>query len=942
MGSCCSVRCDKKEEKPDLSTGEEGRKEDGQREGQKEREEEKAANPISHVVEDIVDAKHLKYMSRYITSDGRGEEKEKGNEREFWGIGIENETYLEWSIRRNVSDFRRLRPKRERYSADYYTSFSPGPLEKVLGTIRNLPDMTFPVWLNAHSFQKTDTRLCHRTRYDVAGTPDPAFTESIHDVLLRENPVYREMYDQSVVFDGDTIEFITQEFYCATVKDAVEELVRLKQRWLGAVAEPLAEWTRAVLPSSGVRSNGTWRFPQRNEGLVTFITTHQKNLSLCNNQTIHLNLTLPSLLSEDGVLVDKAGFMKEHLDWVSWIQVLEPLIVAVYGTPDVFSLVEGDGVGEEVGYSRGSLRVSRSRYISLQTYDVSAPLNGKLLLQPRPEDPLHWYNRLMGSGPYVGHTEIGYDVNVNKFKNHGIEVRFLDGVPEAYLPAILDMMVLLGAHSRAMGHGSSYKKDDYHGLILKCLRRGSAAELTRAEQARVWQDMGFQGGKEDRGGEEGVGPYPFLCRVVEELYRRYKDSDIVQKMSPGMRLPPLVCYHAQVASEMREGLYGKPVLVVRAEASVFEKRVALVPTDLAVLGEKYRIMVESSPIRCFPDEAYQSVGAEIVPAGSWIHYPHAWVVGLKGLKGGGGGGAHLPLPTQTLLHFAHCFKQQEGWRETLEGLGGCRFIDYEFMLDDTGKRTLSFCRQAGHVGALLGLLAYYQGAGGAGGVGGVGGPFSEEAILAVVEEVLPHHPLPRILLAGYGTVGKSVKAVLDQVGLACDVRWQSDGKGALRAEDILSYDIYFHAIQLHPTEPIAPFLTEEDIDRETERKRRLTLVVDLSCDMGHPWNPLPIYHRYGTREEPVQRIRNASFYVPATGAVQYKPPLDVLAVPYLPSFDPVRSSTEFSEELVWYLLEGRWLSVDPERNAMTRAMARAWKKTQQVRSALGVSRAVGT
>jgi len=421
------------------------------------------------------------------------------------------------------------------------------------------------------------------------------------------------------------------------------------------------------------------------------------------------------------------------------------------------------------------------------------------------------------------------------------------------------------------------------------------------------------------GGE--ISPFDMLCTIVRELYGRYAMSDVVQKMSPGMSEPQLVNYNEEVLYEMWRGIYGQPTLILRAEASLFEQRTPLVPEEVGGLIQSgaFRILVEASPTRCFSEEAYRAVGAEIVPAGSWVQYPNAIVVGLKGLARG-----ERPLDSQILFHFAHCFKKQEGWEATLAGLGRARFIDYEFMLGDDGKRTLSFCRQAGHVGAFLTLLSYYGAYEGMGGSG-----FCESNAVRLLEEAVPRQNCPRILLVGWGTVGKSAQAVFDRFGLACDVKRSTD---KVTAQEILSYDIYVHAIRLSPTEPVEPFLTEADLDGAGGAGRRLTLIADLSCDLGHPWNPLPVYRKYGTREEPIQRIRNASFHVPAAGDIRYVPALDVLAVPYLPSFDPVRSSIEFSSELSWYLSEWRWVSIYPGRNAMTRAMARAVEATEIVRA----------
>ena len=87
---------------------------------------------------------------------------------------------------------------------------------------------------------------------------------------------------------------------------------------------------------------------------------------------------------------------------------VEPLIVACYGTPDVLSLADPM---DSMNYSIGSLRVTLSRYISLQTFDVEKPVNGKLLLMKRSDDPSRWYNQL-GDRPYQMNQEMGADISL--------------------------------------------------------------------------------------------------------------------------------------------------------------------------------------------------------------------------------------------------------------------------------------------------------------------------------------------------------------------------------------------------------------------------------------------------------------------------------------------------------------------------------------------------
>ena len=56
--------------------------------------------------------KHVKYINDYIKNDI------------FWGLGIENEVYLEFENKKNVNrTFFLNNHKRERYSVNYYTNY---------------------------------------------------------------------------------------------------------------------------------------------------------------------------------------------------------------------------------------------------------------------------------------------------------------------------------------------------------------------------------------------------------------------------------------------------------------------------------------------------------------------------------------------------------------------------------------------------------------------------------------------------------------------------------------------------------------------------------------------------------------------------------------------------------------------------------------------------
>jgi hypothetical protein len=482
-------------------------------------------NNIPYHFEDIIDPEHQKYMDKYS-------EESTDMKTLFWGIGIENESYLMLDRVNHINDFITLKKLRERYSVDYYKNFKTDKLIQSLQQLHTCTNLTYPIYVNSHTFQKMDMKGAHKTHYDSMGTTNMKFTESIHDVLLKRSLFYREKYDTSIVFDGDSIEFITQDFYNTTVDTCIQELIELKSAFINEI-RPLF---------SRIENGGIVQFPDHNYGLVSFHTTRAANLGLCNNGTYHINLTLPTYL-DNGVICDKSAFANQHLNLIRYLQILEPLFVACYGTPDIMSIVSSD-------YSIGSLRVSLSRYISLQTFDTAAPVNGKLLLMQRSVDERLWYNQLR-SGPYELNDKIGYDVNFNKFKNHGIELRFFDWFPEEYMKDVMNLIVLLAAHSVSTVEPCSWVSVNYQNIILKCVRLGFRCQLSSDECAVILRDLQLSIAVSLL----PVEPITLLQQISDKLYEQYRLSDVVQMMSPSMARPVLVNYNYIAFTKLYYDIY---------------------------------------------------------------------------------------------------------------------------------------------------------------------------------------------------------------------------------------------------------------------------------------------------------------------------------------------------------------------------------------------------
>ena len=107
--------------------------------------------------------------------------------------------------------------------------------------------------------------------------------------------------------------------------------------------------------------------------------------------------------------------------------------------------------------------------------------------------------------------------------------------------------------------------------------------------------------------------------------------------------------------------------------------------------------------------------------------------------------------------------------------------------------------------------------------------------------------------------------------------------------EILEHDIFLNCVFVRSATP--PFLTREFL----AEARRLSVIVDVSCDPFADYNPLPIYDQCTTFLRPALRLMD-------------EPVLDLIAIDHLPSMLPQESSEDFSSQLLGALMalpEGR-------------------------------------
>ena len=399
--------------------------------------------------------KHVKYYDSYKPNDY------------FWGIGIENETYLEIdSMEVNNSFFKNQ--KRERYSVNYFDTYLSGYFNKALLTvIENDKLHTLPLLINAHELTKNDLSGQPMNNYDKGATPNKKFSgKTVFEHMKEKNKYFFEEYEKSFCFDGDTLEFMTQKFYKTTINKVIEELKNHKKLFLKQINALDLPYGKLI------------KYPSENYGFAVF-TTNKNNIAIFNNGTYHFNFTLPTQLDGSGNLINKMDFKVRHQKAIRLIQLMEPFFIAKYGTADILSRSSE----YRFRFPKGSQRCAASRYIGVGTYDANKMKSGKLLQDERKNIAPPFYTKLYKQINYKPLEQIGFDINYNKFKNHGIEIRFFDWFDEEKLYEVLQFIVHLldFSESRKESIPKFTTHELWNSITYKAILDGSGAILSSEE-----------------------------------------------------------------------------------------------------------------------------------------------------------------------------------------------------------------------------------------------------------------------------------------------------------------------------------------------------------------------------------------------------------------------------------------------------------------------------
>ncbi|CAH1761880.1 1250_t:CDS:2, partial [Entrophospora sp. SA101] len=281
-------------------------------------------------------------------------------------------------------------------------------------------------------------------------------------------------------------------------------------------------------------------------------------------------------------------------------------------------------------------------------------------------------------------------------------------------------------------------------------------------------------------------------------------------------------------------------------------------------------------------------------SGTWKTAPSdAYIIGLKELPEND----DSPL-SHTHIYFAHCYKNQSGWQNVLKRFinGKGLLLDLEFLNDEKGRRVAAFGYHAGFAGAAIGLDVWAQQILHPKQKYPSVNPYpNEDDLIKHIKNRLngavAHSGVsPRILVMGaLGRCGKGACDISHNVGIDKEniIKWdiEETKKGGPFSE-ILDVNIFVNCIYL--SQKIPPFITKEMLDQ----KRNLSVIVDVSCDITNPNNPVPVYNISTTFKNPTELIETKN-----------PKPLEVISIDHLPTLLPKESSEQFSKDLLPSLLE---------------------------------------
>ncbi len=351
-----------------------------------------------------------------------------------------------------------------------------------------------------------------------------------------------------------------------------------------------------------------------------------------------------------------------------------------------------------------------------------------------------------------------------------------------------------------------------------------------------------------------------------------------------------------------------------------DNRVALTPAQCKWLhksSSNLKIVVQSSPHRCFTDKEYRSAGVEIAEDMQQCDV----LFGIKEVP------VDQLIPDKTYLFFSHTKKAQLHNQKLMQAMveKNITLIDYECLTHDDGQRIIGFGFFAGVVGAHNGMMAYGNRTG-AFQLGRVGDVRDYRQLIHTYFGL----KLPKIKIAitGSGRVAHGLLEIMNLLGVNevepfdylhrqydYPVYVHLKGRDLYERKDDGTYNRdNFHE---HPEEykcSFSPFVKQTDIllngvywdknipslftlDEFRNASFKIQTIADVTNDTG---GSIPVNIGDSTIQDPVYGVDKITLqktapYLPTS--------VDVMAVGNLPNELPRDASRYFGEQLIKFVVE---------------------------------------
>lgn len=289
--------------------------------------------------------------------------------------------------------------------------------------------------------------------------------------------------------------------------------------------------------------------------------------------------------------------------------------------------------------------------------------------------------------------------------------------------------------------------------------------------------------------------------------------------------------------------------ILRETKNPVDNRVALIPSQISRLKKEFPnadFKIQPSNLRAYSDEEYRSEGVDIDDNLEDCDL----ILGIKEAS------VDSLIPNKHYIFFGHIAKKQEYniplFKAFIEK--GITFSDYEYLVDDEGKRLVAFGWYAGVVGVYYTL----QGWGERTGLYSLPKPdmhFSVETEIEALRNITQYLTHIKILVTGNGRVSQGAQYMLDSIGAK---HLSIEEYVVTPAVESLSYCVASHENLVVPIDPSCvgdekSFRSHPELYKSIFSKFATSTDILLSC---HFWdNRAPVYLSRSELSNPHLRIK---------------------------------------------------------------------------------------